>query len=136
MIVLDNSVFMAALFADEKSEFAVELHSMLLQGEEYAIVPPIFLYEACNAVMNSLRRKRATKKISKAYLQLIYEFPLQVDDKQNMPDVAELAFKHNLTIYDASYLELAKREDIFLATFDKILAVAAKKEGVYLMDSI
>jgi predicted nucleic acid-binding protein len=44
-----------------------------------------------------------------------------------------LARRHHLTFYDASYLELAMRERIALATLDQALARAAIAEGVPLI---
>jgi predicted nucleic acid-binding protein len=43
-----------------------------------------------------------------------------------MRTIFTLAGQTELTIYDAAYLELALREKIPLATFDKQLAKAAK----------
>jgi predicted nucleic acid-binding protein len=43
-----------------------------------------------------------------------------------------LARKHRLTVYDAAYLELAKREALPLATLDRALERAAAAEGVAL----
>jgi predicted nucleic acid-binding protein len=45
----------------------------------------------------------------------------------------DLARRHNLTFYDAAYLELALREDIALATLDHALVRAATAEGVLLI---
>lgn len=41
-----------------------------------------------------------------------------------------IAMAHNLTIYDAAYLELAIRRSLPLATLDRKLARAARAEGV------
>ena len=43
-----------------------------------------------------------------------------------------LARKQKLTVYDAAYLELAKRERLPLATLDRALEKAAIAEGVAL----
>ena len=43
-----------------------------------------------------------------------------------------LARKRKLTVYDAAYLELAKREGLPLATLDRALEKAAIAEGVAL----
>jgi len=48
-------------------------------------------------------------------------------------EVYMLAQKHQLSTYDASYLELAMRRDILLATQDKALARAAAECGVALL---
>lgn len=41
-----------------------------------------------------------------------------------------LARRHQLTVYDAAYLELALRRGALLATFDRALANAARAEKV------
>ncbi len=104
------------------------LYELILAGDEDAVVPPIFLYEACNTVMQAIRRKRITEKTAEVYLRKIFDFPVEVDAVQEMPEVVLLATKHKLTMYDASYLELSKRKKLPIATFDKELAAAAKKE--------
>ena len=45
----------------------------------------------------------------------------------------EIARAKNLTVYDATYLELAKRTGASLATLDAKLAKAATAEGVQLI---
>lgn len=60
-------------------------------------------------------------------------FPLEIDASTN--DVAwsetlTLADRHNLTVYDAAYLELAMRRALPLATLDTRLADAARAEGL------
>ena len=47
--------------------------------------------------------------------------------------VVQVATKHNLTIYDAAYLELAQRTGLPLATLDRDLRKAALAEGASLM---
>jgi predicted nucleic acid-binding protein len=48
-------------------------------------------------------------------------------------DLLQLAEKYHLTSYDASYLELAMRSSVPLATLDKPLRRAAKDAGVALL---
>jgi len=45
----------------------------------------------------------------------------------------DLARKHRLTVYDASYLELAQREALPLATLDADLIRAARAENLSLI---
>ena len=49
-------------------------------------------------------------------------------------EIAQLAFVHKLSFYDASYLELALRRKASLATLDKKLKTAAKKAGAICLD--
>lgn len=56
--------------------------------------------------------------------------PIHIDNHPNFDNVFELAVKHGLTFYDATYLELALRLDLPLATLDNARARAAESEGV------
>lgn len=47
--------------------------------------------------------------------------------------IADLAVEHNLTVYDAAYLELTIRKQIPLASRDADLNLAAKRCGVPLL---
>jgi predicted nucleic acid-binding protein len=50
-----------------------------------------------------------------------------------MRQIADLARMYQLTVYDAAYLALAKRESLPLATLDKSLRAAGTKAGVALL---
>lgn len=133
MIVLDNSVFIAALLGDENEPLASHLLRDILEGEQQAIVPPVFFYEATNVVMTSLRRKRITAKLQEEYCSIIYELSVQIEKDQSVPAVVRLAQKNELSTYDASYLEIAKRRSLPLATLDRSLFTAGRKEKVVLV---
>jgi predicted nucleic acid-binding protein len=45
-----------------------------------------------------------------------------------------LARQRSLTFYDASYLELAKRLDLPIATLDEAILKAARAEGVEMIE--
>lgn len=68
------------------------------------------------------------------YQQKFLNFPFQIDEESSIVKynrvVSFLAETHNLTIYDATYLELAIRRNIPLATLDKELYAAADKVGL------
>jgi predicted nucleic acid-binding protein len=63
-------------------------------------------------------------------------FPIQVD-AQAEPEAwlgaLGIAERYNLTVYDASYLEIAQRRGLPLATLDRELHAAAKIEGVQVL---
>lgn len=58
---------------------------------------------------------------------------VRVDRKPDERMVLKLARTHGLSVYDASYLELALRAEIPLATLDTQLATAAFAEGAALI---
>jgi predicted nucleic acid-binding protein len=58
--------------------------------------------------------------------------PTVIDCNQIETDLLAVARTHNLTVYDASYLELAARLALPLCTLDKQLIEATPKMGVAL----
>lgn len=56
--------------------------------------------------------------------------PLETDTKASVEDILSFAHRYHLTTYDATYLELAVRLKLPLATLDKKLRAAALKEKV------
>jgi GNAT superfamily N-acetyltransferase len=56
-----------------------------------------------------------------------------VDRTPEEPAILTLARRHGLTVYDASYLELAERPAAPLATLDVTLARAAQRENISLI---
>ena len=55
-------------------------------------------------------------------------------DEHIWADTLELADRYQLTLYDASYLELALRAQLPLATLDDRLARAARQSGIQMPD--
>ena len=128
--VIDASVMGAQLLPDEVySHFA---HTILEQlGTTERITPIIFWYEIRNVLLNARRRNRIDRRHFDACLiQLTNEFSLFEDTERNEATVLDLAQRHNLTVYDASYLETAIRRKASLATFDRDLANAAFNEQI------
>lgn len=99
-------------------------------------IPAHWWIELANGLLMAERRKRITPAGLAEALAFVRSFPLEVDtetDARVFGDTLMLARKHNLTIYDAAYLELAVRLGSTLATVDKALARAAKVVGVELL---
>jgi predicted nucleic acid-binding protein len=63
----------------------------------------------------------------------LQELPIALAALPDDAPVFTLARRHRLTFYDAAYLDLAKREQLALATLDDELAAAARLEGVALL---
>lgn len=62
-----------------------------------------------------------------------YPRPMLTGSAQDDDITFALARKHRLTFYDASYLELARRKLLPIATLDGDLIKAARAEGVELI---
>lgn len=119
--------------ADRKYSLAV-LHTL---SEKRAAVPLLWFYEVGNALLMAHRRKRITFDQAVGFLKRLKDLP--IDAVQQTPaeilDLPALARDHGLTNYDASYLALAKRLSVPLATMDADLRKASSAVGVTLLSA-
>jgi predicted nucleic acid-binding protein len=128
-IVLDCSVAAAWALADERTAWtSAALQSASVEG---AIVPSLFWYEMRNLLVVNERRGRIERSQTARFLTDV-DLLTEVDLRPVESDILELARAHNLTVYDASYLELASRLGLPLCTLDTQLIEAAAKVGVTL----
>jgi predicted nucleic acid-binding protein len=126
--VLDASVAGPWILADEPSEAAARIAHRLLS--EDALVPALWWYEVRNLLVVCERRGRLERSESDLFLSRLADYPILVDAEVDWDAAMRLARRHQLTVYDASYLELAIRSRVQLATLDVALQRAAGKEGV------
>ncbi len=129
-LVIDASI-LAAWFLDEKSDPRVEAAFDTVARIE-TLAPTLFFYEIRNALLVSERRNRITEAMSAAFLRDLGLLPIRLEPAGDSASLMTLARKRKLTVYDAAYLELAKREGLPLATLDRALEKAAAAEGVAL----
>ena len=129
-LVLDASITASWHFGEESAGADAVLNSL---AQDAARVPLIWWFEIRNVVMLGERSGRATKEQTAAFLELLSRLPIHLADIPDEERLVDLSRKHRLTFYDASYLELAQREAIGLATLDKELVKAARLEGVPLV---
>src|ERR1700712_1072384 len=78
------------------------------------------------------RKGRIQEADTGLFLQALAQFRIRVDRQPEQSFVLRAAREHNLSVYDAAYLELAYREKVPLATLDRRLADAARRVGVAL----
>ncbi|MBJ7414832.1 MAG: type II toxin-antitoxin system VapC family toxin [Niveispirillum sp.] len=83
-----------------------------------------------NIVAMNERRGRLSIDSSAEFLALLRDLDIEVDQSPDQAAILSLVRQHRLTAYDAAYLELAVRERLPLATFDRELAKAAQQAGV------
>ena len=129
--VVDTSVVMAWCFEDEGNGYAETVLESLESAEAFA--PAIWPLEVGNALLAAERKKRFGQAASARFLSLLGALPItgeQEPPERMFKEILSLAHTHGLSTYDASYLDLAMRLDLPLATLDAALANAAKKSGV------
>jgi predicted nucleic acid-binding protein len=128
--VLDASVAACWLFEDEDHPDASEAFARV--RTDNARVPSLWWFEVRNTLLVNERRGRLTESDTIAFLTALSRLAITVDRTPG-EDVLVLARRHRLTVYDAAYLELARREALPLATLDHKLADAARAERVALI---
>jgi predicted nucleic acid-binding protein len=83
-----------------------------------------------------VRRSRITAKERNIALASLSEMNIVTDHQTDDPiwnQTLNLADPYSLTVYDATYLELAKRLSLPLATLDRQLRTAAQAESIPLL---
>jgi predicted nucleic acid-binding protein len=138
--VLDNSVAMCWLLPPEKLADAAFAESVLTSlASMQAHVPSLWALEAANVIVRAESKGLVTEARARAFIALLGQLNI-TDDKATvahaMGDTLNLARRYKLSAYDASYLELAMRMGLPLATLDVDLAKAAKKAGVPAFETI
>lgn len=132
--VLDNSVTMRWFFGDGKPQELVYAGKVLdAMQEAIAIVPMTWGLEVANVIAKAEEKGLVTEARSGAFLEMLEDIDIKVDSAtfaHALSDTLQLARRYNLSAYDASYLELALRLGLPLASLDEDLQRAAKKAGV------
>jgi len=126
--VVDNSVVMSWCFEDEGNSYAEAVLESLESAE--ALVPAIWPLEVGNVLLVAERKKRLSHAAVVRFLALLGGLPITVEQEtpeRMLKEIVSLAREHGLSTYDASYLDLAMRFDLPLATQDASLAKAAEK---------
>jgi len=130
--VLDASMALAWALPDEASLQADRFLSRV-SARDVLWVPSLWWYEVANALILSERRKRLTEADGIQLRELYGMLPIKTDTIIG-PDTIErlrnLAREYNLSAYDATYLELALRRGLPLATLDRNLRSATEKAGI------
>lgn len=106
-----------------------DLWATAAEKEGVQLVPPLFWPELANALLKGVRIPPA--EVTRR-LERLHSSGIEVADR-GLPGLLEsvaLADRHGLTVYDASYLQLAIDVDGDLATLDAALAQAARSENV------
>jgi predicted nucleic acid-binding protein len=129
--VLDASIAACWAFEDEDHPIATQALARIRADE--AIVPSLWWFEVRNTLIVNERRGRIAENDTATFLRLLSRLAVAVDRSPDEGDVLAFARRYRLTVYDASYLELARRQDAPLATIDKDLAKAARHQKVALM---
>ncbi len=125
-VVIDASLTMTWYFDDEVTRATEAVLDQVSKAG--AIVPGLWRIEVANAFQAALRRKRISPEYRDQSLAELAELPITMDADTGTyawTTTLRLAERFGLTLYDATYLELAQRHSLPLATLDQELREAA-----------
>ena len=130
--IVDASVGYAWVYQGQATPETDHLLNEVAAGAT-VIVPALWFLEMSNVLLIAQRRHRLTATQRKAAMEKLTAMQFTVDEegtRHAFGKTSELAEKHGLTIYDATYLELAVRRSLPLASRDEALKSAAKQCGL------
>lgn len=133
--VLDASVTLCWCFESQATDYSDAIFERMAAGDE-ASVPFVWPIEVVNALVRAERRKALKVAQVAGFLEELSAWPIQVDTvgvARAFHQILGSARELYLSAYDATYLELAIREGIPLATLDNGLRKAARTAGVTIL---
>ena len=132
MTVVEASAALAWLLPYEAS---ADVERLLSESRRDGLcAPAIFALETANGLGAKIRQRLITAEFRDLALDRLDELGIELDVQAwplgRLRSVVALSDRHRLTVHDASYLELAVRLDVAIATLDRDLAAAATAEGL------
>jgi predicted nucleic acid-binding protein len=135
MIVIDASTALAWAFNDD--DFADRFADQL--ASERLLAPPIWRLEVVNVILRNERQRLITLEQGNRILAALNAIDVEIVDSQAaqaLEQLAAFARPHQLTAYDAAYLDVALKSSATLLTLDQNLKDAAGRLGVSLMETL
>lgn len=117
--VIDSSVVVSFLL-DEKGTDTEALFKRFTQGEITFIAPNILCYEVGNVLRTRVLQKKLSTKRAFSIFQVFFDLHIELHTF-SYERTLKLAIQKRLSFYDASYIYLAKSQNIPLYTLDKHL---------------
>lgn len=133
--VLDSSFTLAWVLEEEGEEEHVNRVFDLL-NQHSANVPSLWFYEVSNVLAISERRGRLVQKDLARMIAILRALPLVVDqdcESRSLREILALARTNSLTVYDATYLDLAMKTGLPLATLDTKMIRVAESLGITIL---
>ncbi|GJL69828.1 MAG: twitching motility protein PilT [Nitrospirales bacterium] len=134
--VLDSSVALAWVLPDEANPQLDDVCDRM--ADDIALVPPVWPLEIGNVLLIAVKRGRLTARDVSLLITELCALPVEIDatsTERALEETVSLARKYEITTYDASYLELAKRRGMPLATLDTKLRQACRLAKITVLPS-
>lgn len=132
--VLDASAALAWVYERADPAEADKARALLVRlNDEDALVPELWHLEVLNALVVGQRKGAISVAKATDFLGRLDALPIHTQSESlagRKEQLFSLAREHDLSAYDAAYLDLAIRAGASLATFDRELGLARDKAGV------
>lgn len=134
MIVLDASLVIAWLMTEKLPSADTDVYNDL--PDNVLVVPSHWPLEISNALRSRIKSNRISisdfHDIMERFdlLNVEVQSPLELDE---IGPLAQFAVTHELTTYDAAYVQLALQRRVPLATLDRAMRTAAMKLNIPLL---
>jgi predicted nucleic acid-binding protein len=135
--VADASVAIAWVHPAQATAETDAMLARLAAGDSL-VVPALWPLEVANALTVLRRRRKLTPDEARIAIEILRELPVVIDHEAAalaFTRLVDLASKHELTVYDAAYIELAMRRQLPLSSNDARMKQAAIRAGVHLWQS-
>lgn len=116
--VIDASYILEYLLPDEKNPKSDIFFEMHAQGKIELFSTQLLPFEVVNFLKVARKRKRIAEIDAKKLTKSFFKLNINLEGIDFL-DVLKIALKENLSVYDASYLSLAKFKKIKILTLDK-----------------
>lgn len=134
--VVDASVALCWYFEDQTTAYTEAVFECLACGGK-AIVPALWPLEMVNGLVVAWRQKSISSEQLESYIADLKDLPIEVDSEPGeraYASIFRISCRHQLSSYDAAYLDLALIQGFPLATLDKNLRAAARRSRVEILD--
>lgn len=129
--VVDNSVTTGWFFGPQATPYTVAVAAHLAKTSgEHAWVPALWVLEFTNVLRTACKQRKLVASRAQEIIAEAQLLPIRIDHAHQPAEILALALRHDLTSYDAAYLDLALRLQIPIATQDAALRDAALATGV------
>jgi predicted nucleic acid-binding protein len=133
--ILDASVTLSCLLG-ENSPYALRVLEEYLENQKIVFVPPLWHLEIRNILFLKEKRGFITSEYVDTALTFFDTYNISTDhgttNGMSLSAINKLVRMYGLTTYDASYIELALRLNLPIATLDVQMIEVARELGCFL----
>lgn len=129
--VIDASAIGPLVLPDEAHEMTEATISLITHS--VLVAPQHWRFETSNLILVALRRGRLNDTQRFTAIERLDQLEVEIDaqsGEQALLASFDIAQSDSLTVYDAAYIELARRRSCGLLTYDRALAKAALARGI------